>query len=63
MNALMPRNTVEQIVAYRDAAVAAYHAAFEDISQASSKLREAASLWKSAAGDHANSHHGDRDPA
>lgn len=27
MNALILRNTVEQIVAYRDAAVAAYHEA------------------------------------
>ena len=63
MNALIPRNTVEQIVAYRDAAVAAYHAAFDDISQASSKLREAASLWKAAAGEHANSYHGEREPA
>jgi hypothetical protein len=32
MNALIPRNTVEQIVAYRDAAVSAYHGAFASTS-------------------------------
>ncbi|MES0071898.1 DUF4942 domain-containing protein [Mesorhizobium sp. M0058] len=58
MNALIPRNTVEQIVAYRDAAVASYHASFEDIAQANAKLREAASLWKAAAGEHASSRYG-----
>ncbi|WP_457152697.1 DUF4942 domain-containing protein [Mesorhizobium sp. P5_C1] len=62
MNALIPRNTVEQIVAYRDAAVAAYHAAFEDVERAAGKMKEAALLWKSAAGEHSNSYHGDSSP-
>ncbi|RUV37438.1 DUF4942 domain-containing protein [Mesorhizobium sp. M7A.F.Ca.MR.148.00.0.0] len=61
MNALIPRNTVEQIVAYRDAAVAAYHGAFASIEQADRELKKAAALWKAAAGDHASSRYGDRD--
>lgn len=60
MNALIPRNTIEQIVAYRDAAVAAYHNAFDDIARASAKLREAASLWKAAAGDSASTRYYDK---
>lgn len=61
MNALIPRNTVEQIVAYRDAAVAAYHGAFASLEQCDGELRKAASLWKVAAGEHACSRYGDRD--
>ncbi|PWJ81522.1 uncharacterized protein DUF4942 [Pseudaminobacter salicylatoxidans] len=55
MNAIIPRNTIEQIVAYRDAAVGAYHAAFDSIQCADTKLKEAALLWKSAAGEHTSS--------
>lgn len=59
MNALIPRNTVEQIVSFRDAAVAAYQGAFDKIADADKALKEAAGLWKAASGDFANSYHGD----
>ncbi|PBB29767.1 DUF4942 domain-containing protein [Mesorhizobium sp. WSM3882] len=61
MNALIPHNTIEQIVAYRDAAVAAYHGAFASIEQADRELKKAAALWKAAAGEHACSRYSDRD--
>ncbi|MGB3833765.1 MAG: DUF4942 domain-containing protein [Mesorhizobium sp.] len=58
MNALISRNTVEQIVSFRDAAVAAYQAAFDKIEDADASLKQAASLWTAAAGDFASSRYG-----
>ena len=59
MNALIPRNTVEQIVSFRDAAVAAYHGAFDKIADADKAMKEAAGFWRAAAGDFASHYHGD----
>lgn len=55
MNALIPRNTVEQIVSFRDAAVAAYQGAFDKIAEADKAMKEAAGFWKAAAGEFASS--------
>jgi hypothetical protein len=60
MNALIPRNTVEQIVSFRDAAVAAYQAAFDKIADADHALKEASLLWSSAAGNCASLPYGDK---
>lgn len=51
MNALIPHKSIETIVQFRDRAVAAYIAAFDKIADADAALKEAASLWKAAAGD------------
>lgn len=62
MNAIIPRNSVHDIVAARDAAINAYHAAFDRIADADACLREAAALWNAAAGDFAGKPSGDRAP-
>lgn len=49
MNAIVSRNTVEQIVAYRDAAISRFEAAFEKIVEANDALVVANKLWDSAA--------------
>lgn len=49
MNALIPRNSVETIVSFRDAAISQFEAAFEKIDAADAALKEAAGLWQAAA--------------
>lgn len=49
MNALIPRNSVETIVRFRDAAIQKYEEAFEAIAAADAILKEAAGLWRAAA--------------
>jgi hypothetical protein len=49
MNAILPRNSIETIVSLRDAAVAAYATAFDQIAAADAVLKEAAGLWNAAA--------------
>lgn len=61
MNAILPRQTVEQIVSFRDAAVAAYQEAFSTIETADAALKKAAALWKAAAGEHAATRYGSND--
>ncbi|WP_187967903.1 DUF4942 domain-containing protein [Aquibium microcysteis] len=49
MNAIVSRNTIEQIVAYRDAALQHYEAAFAKIVAANDALVVAGKLWDAAA--------------
>ncbi|MBS4016805.1 MAG: DUF4942 domain-containing protein [Dechloromonas sp.] len=48
MNAIVSRNTIEQIVAYRDAAVARFDTAFDKIAEANAALVEANTMWDAA---------------
>jgi len=49
MNALVPTDTIEQIVAYRDAALTALYEAYDVFEHASHRMNEGFGLWKSAA--------------
>ncbi len=49
MNALVPRQTVEQICAFRDEALKQFAVAFEKIAEANSSILEAYKLWEAAA--------------
>lgn len=51
MNMIATRATIEEMVAARDKAVAAYFAAFEPIRKADDALKEAAKLWMIACND------------
>jgi Domain of unknown function (DUF4942) len=51
MNMLATRATIEEMVAARDKAVAAYFAAFQPIRQAHDAMKEAAGLWRIACND------------
>lgn len=48
MNAIVPRNSIEQIVAYRDKAIAHYELAFDKIVEADKAIRAAGALWEAA---------------
>lgn len=49
MNTLVPRQTVEQICAFRDEALKRFAEAFEKIADADAVIKEAFSLWEAAA--------------
>jgi len=49
MNTVVPTDTIEQIVAFRDAALAALHDAYDVFEHASHRMNEGFGLWKSAA--------------
>jgi len=48
-NTLVPTDTIEQIVAFRDAALAALYEAYDVFEHASHRMNEGFGLWKSAA--------------
>lgn len=49
MNQMVPRQTVEQVCSFRDAAIAKYAEAFERIAEAGAVEKEARVLWNAAA--------------
>jgi len=49
MNAIVPRQTIEQIVAHRNAAIDLYEVAFEKIREAHEAIQAAADRWELAA--------------
>lgn len=55
MNALIPRATIEQIVAHRDATLAKFDDAFDHIAAADAVIKEAHELWGLASGGHSGS--------
>lgn len=48
MNAIVPRHSIEQIVSFRDQAVAHYELAFDKIAEADAAVRQAGRLWEAA---------------
>ncbi|EFO30119.1 N6 adenine-specific DNA methyltransferase, N12 class [Roseibium sp. TrichSKD4] len=51
MNAIVPRQTVEQVVTARDQTLEKYEHAFEKVEEANEALKEARAMWKQAAPD------------
>lgn len=49
MNALVPRQTVEQICMFRDKALAQFETAFQRIEEAAAAVKEAYAFWEAAA--------------